>query len=117
MQARTGASHTFRLTYPQSDLLRPNGCYLGDLPTNQFEDGNLRLSLKRETGLLGAVLLGLGSMLGSGVFVCIGHIVKKGRLQEPPLIGENSLDFPLRALRVAQHFYRADVSMNCKAPP
>lgn len=29
-------------------------------------------TLKRETGLVGAVLLGLGSMLGSGVFVSIG---------------------------------------------
>lgn len=29
-------------------------------------------ALKRETGLEGAVLLGLGSMLGSGVFVSIG---------------------------------------------
>ena len=26
-------SHTFRLTYPQTDWQRPNGCYLGDLPT------------------------------------------------------------------------------------
>ena len=38
-------------------------------------NGNNPVSLKRELGLLGAVMMGLGSIVGTGVFVSIGIAV------------------------------------------